>query len=266
MALEDQSERLVEVQWTGASDSTFLVQIEVEALDRNRLLSDVVQVLSDHHLNILGAHVSTNYGPGRAQHLLRSRWRIRRTWARSSAPCAASTACTTRGASPASNATSVSAKRLLRPYRRHSRRRVPAGERAPACVAAMSGARARVDPARPTAPTTRPRWPGRGPPSREGTASRFRTSVTGDAADHARAPRTRRCPSRIATTRSRKPGGWVGVGTPRNRDVDAWREQSTSALQPWTQSAAAARERSPCGEPPRRARRPAARQTVRCVD
>ena len=58
-ALEDQPERLVAVQWTGASDSTFLVQIEVEALDRSRLLSDVVQVLSDNHLNILGAHVST---------------------------------------------------------------------------------------------------------------------------------------------------------------------------------------------------------------
>ncbi len=58
-ALDSQPERLVSVQWTGASDSTFLVQIEVEALDRNRLLSDVVQVLSDHHLNILGAHVST---------------------------------------------------------------------------------------------------------------------------------------------------------------------------------------------------------------
>ncbi len=60
LALMNQAERLVDVQWSGASDSTFLVQIEVEALDRNRLLSDVVQVLSDHHLNILGAHVSTN--------------------------------------------------------------------------------------------------------------------------------------------------------------------------------------------------------------
>nr|WP_304515567.1 MULTISPECIES: bifunctional (p)ppGpp synthetase/guanosine-3',5'-bis(diphosphate) 3'-pyrophosphohydrolase [unclassified Demequina] len=60
VALQDQAERLVDVQWSGASDSTFLVQIEVEALDRNRLLSDVVQVLSDHHLNILGAHVSTS--------------------------------------------------------------------------------------------------------------------------------------------------------------------------------------------------------------
>lgn len=58
--LREQPERIVDVSWTGAAGSAYLVQIEVEALDRNRLLSDVVQVLSDHHLNILGAHVSTN--------------------------------------------------------------------------------------------------------------------------------------------------------------------------------------------------------------
>jgi len=58
--LRSQSERMVDVAWTGGVDASFLVQIEVEALDRNRLLADVVQVLSDQHLNILGAHVSTN--------------------------------------------------------------------------------------------------------------------------------------------------------------------------------------------------------------
>jgi len=57
---EQQPERLIDVQWTGQHEATYMVQIEVEALDRNRLLSDVVQVLSDHHVNILGAHVSTN--------------------------------------------------------------------------------------------------------------------------------------------------------------------------------------------------------------
>ena len=38
----------------------FLVQIQVEALDRNRLLSDVTRVLSDHHVNILSANVTTS--------------------------------------------------------------------------------------------------------------------------------------------------------------------------------------------------------------
>ncbi|MEX0913896.1 MAG: ACT domain-containing protein, partial [Demequina sp.] len=59
--LNDQRERLIDVQWTGQSESTFLVQIEVEALDRNRLLSDVTQLLSDYHVNILSANVATNH-------------------------------------------------------------------------------------------------------------------------------------------------------------------------------------------------------------
>ena len=57
--LQDQSERLIDVQWTGQAETTFLVQIEVEALDRNRLLSDVTKVLSDYHVNILSAQVAT---------------------------------------------------------------------------------------------------------------------------------------------------------------------------------------------------------------
>ena len=40
--------------------SVFLVQIQVEALDRSRLLSDVTRVLSDNHVNILSANVSTS--------------------------------------------------------------------------------------------------------------------------------------------------------------------------------------------------------------
>ena len=37
----------------------FLVNIQVEALDRARLLSDVTRALSDQHVNILSASVST---------------------------------------------------------------------------------------------------------------------------------------------------------------------------------------------------------------
>lgn len=58
--LAEQPERLVDVVWTGKSDATFLVHIEVEALDRARLLSDVTRVLSDLHLNILTANVATS--------------------------------------------------------------------------------------------------------------------------------------------------------------------------------------------------------------
>ncbi|WP_291887755.1 bifunctional (p)ppGpp synthetase/guanosine-3',5'-bis(diphosphate) 3'-pyrophosphohydrolase [Cellulomonas sp.] len=59
-ALRAQPERLVDVEWSHTSSSLFLVQIQVEALDRSRLLSDVTRVLSDHHVNILSASVSTS--------------------------------------------------------------------------------------------------------------------------------------------------------------------------------------------------------------
>jgi GTP pyrophosphokinase len=38
----------------------FLVAIQVEALDRTRLLSDVTRALSDQHVNILSASVTTS--------------------------------------------------------------------------------------------------------------------------------------------------------------------------------------------------------------
>jgi GTP diphosphokinase / guanosine-3',5'-bis(diphosphate) 3'-diphosphatase len=53
-------ERIVEVEWARSSSTLFLVQIQVEALDRSRLLSDVTRVLSDAHVNILSASVQTS--------------------------------------------------------------------------------------------------------------------------------------------------------------------------------------------------------------
>ncbi|GAA2528250.1 RelA/SpoT family protein [Rarobacter incanus] len=58
--LRNQPERLVEVAWSDEGGSSFLVQIQVEALDRARLLSDVTRVLSDHHVDILSATVTTS--------------------------------------------------------------------------------------------------------------------------------------------------------------------------------------------------------------
>jgi len=54
-----QPERMVEVTWKATSASTFLVAIQVEALDRHKLLSDVTRVLSDEKVNILSATVTT---------------------------------------------------------------------------------------------------------------------------------------------------------------------------------------------------------------
>lgn len=55
-----QSERLAQVSWTPGKSSVFLVNIQVEALDRARLLSDVTKALSDQHVNILNASVTTS--------------------------------------------------------------------------------------------------------------------------------------------------------------------------------------------------------------
>jgi GTP pyrophosphokinase len=59
-ALQEQSDRLVDVEWAPSANSTFVVSIQVEALDRHRLLSDVTRVLSDERVSILSANVTTN--------------------------------------------------------------------------------------------------------------------------------------------------------------------------------------------------------------
>jgi GTP pyrophosphokinase len=50
---------LVAVHWSPTEDSLFLVAIQVEALDRTGLLSDVTRSISDQHVNILSASVTT---------------------------------------------------------------------------------------------------------------------------------------------------------------------------------------------------------------
>jgi len=54
-----QGERVVGVKWLLGAASLFLVNIQVEALDRARLLADVTRTLSEQHVNILSAAVST---------------------------------------------------------------------------------------------------------------------------------------------------------------------------------------------------------------
>jgi guanosine-3',5'-bis(diphosphate) 3'-pyrophosphohydrolase len=57
--LEAEPERLVAVHWSPTEDSLFLVAIQVEALDRTGLLSDITRAISDQHVNILSASVTT---------------------------------------------------------------------------------------------------------------------------------------------------------------------------------------------------------------
>ena len=59
-SLRKESERIIEVEWAPSSSSLFLVQIQVESLDRSGLLSEVTRVLSESGVNILSAAVHTS--------------------------------------------------------------------------------------------------------------------------------------------------------------------------------------------------------------
>lgn len=61
--------RAIEVDWDQGADSrknVYVVSIEVQALDRARLLADVARVLSDNHVNVLGC--TTHTGADRVAH------------------------------------------------------------------------------------------------------------------------------------------------------------------------------------------------------
>ncbi len=60
VSLRQEPDRIVPVTWAPTASSVFLVNIQVEALDRSRLLSDVTRMLSDQHVNILSASVTTS--------------------------------------------------------------------------------------------------------------------------------------------------------------------------------------------------------------
>jgi GTP pyrophosphokinase len=59
-SLRETPDRMIEVEWAPTKGSVFLVHIQIEALDRPGLLSDVTRVLSEHHVNILSATVNTS--------------------------------------------------------------------------------------------------------------------------------------------------------------------------------------------------------------
>ena len=57
---EGQPDRLIEVEWDGSVTGSFLATIEVKALDRPRLLRDIVNVLADHQINVVGTDTVTS--------------------------------------------------------------------------------------------------------------------------------------------------------------------------------------------------------------
>jgi GTP diphosphokinase / guanosine-3',5'-bis(diphosphate) 3'-diphosphatase len=58
--LVDHAERVIEVEWDHDQPATFVVSVEVEALDRSRLLRDVASVMAEYHVNILSCTSQTS--------------------------------------------------------------------------------------------------------------------------------------------------------------------------------------------------------------
>ncbi|MBS1838446.1 MAG: bifunctional (p)ppGpp synthetase/guanosine-3',5'-bis(diphosphate) 3'-pyrophosphohydrolase, partial [Actinobacteria bacterium] len=50
-----QHERVIDVDWDKDTSGDFVALVEVKALDRPRLLQDVIATLSEHHVNILSS-------------------------------------------------------------------------------------------------------------------------------------------------------------------------------------------------------------------
>jgi GTP pyrophosphokinase len=59
MSLQSQVDRVIEVDWDHDAPGTYIVGVEIEALDRSKLLRDVADVLSEHHVNILSCTTQT---------------------------------------------------------------------------------------------------------------------------------------------------------------------------------------------------------------
>lgn len=57
---ENHPERFLAVEWDTDAQANFLVQIEIRALDRSRLLGDLTSVLSDYQVNILSGNLATS--------------------------------------------------------------------------------------------------------------------------------------------------------------------------------------------------------------
>jgi len=59
-ALEENSERLIEVEWNHEINQCYTVMIELIAMDRQGLLRDISAILANLEINVLGVNTSTN--------------------------------------------------------------------------------------------------------------------------------------------------------------------------------------------------------------
>jgi GTP pyrophosphokinase len=60
-ALMKDPERFVDVSWDGENESSYRVEIQIDAYDRTRLLEDLSRTFSEAGINIIGASCTTNH-------------------------------------------------------------------------------------------------------------------------------------------------------------------------------------------------------------
>ncbi|HHV22765.1 MAG TPA: bifunctional (p)ppGpp synthetase/guanosine-3',5'-bis(diphosphate) 3'-pyrophosphohydrolase [Propionibacterium sp.] len=59
-SLRSTPERLVDVSWAPTAESSFLVAVQIEGLDRTGLLHDITKTVSEHHVSIVSATMTTD--------------------------------------------------------------------------------------------------------------------------------------------------------------------------------------------------------------
>jgi GTP pyrophosphokinase len=59
-AMEENSERLIEVEWNHEVNQCYTIMVEVIAMDRQGLLRDITTILANLEVNVLGVNTSTN--------------------------------------------------------------------------------------------------------------------------------------------------------------------------------------------------------------
>jgi GTP pyrophosphokinase len=59
VSLLNQADRVIDVEWDHDAPGSYTVSVEIEALDRSKLLRDVADVLSEHHVNITACSSQT---------------------------------------------------------------------------------------------------------------------------------------------------------------------------------------------------------------
>jgi GTP pyrophosphokinase len=60
-ALKKDPERFVEVSWSGENESSYRVEIQIDAYDRTRLLEDLSRTFAEAGINIIGASCTTKH-------------------------------------------------------------------------------------------------------------------------------------------------------------------------------------------------------------